>query len=348
VELGLLDDAPGTLVSAMEENGKGNFAQARDLCDAVLVMDDASEIQKATAHFVAAVCSIRLRDVVEAEVHLAAFDALRSSLPSDHQALAEEAFARRGLRELKGSRWDPRQRGCARSGSGGGHRMASGAGTDAMDSSTNMQIRLAMPGDAEGVREIYVPYVRSSAVTFETVEPSVEEMAQRIAGISARYPWLVCEISDAVAGYAYASRHRERAAYQWCVEVSVYVDGAHHGRGIGSALYDALFRILMDQGFYTAYAGITLPNPASISLHEKKGFKAIGVFGNAGYKLNAWHDVGWWQRSLREKDAAPDTPMDFPTWVKLKGTRALPEYGVTCPDASTSPAHGRKRPREAR
>jgi L-amino acid N-acyltransferase YncA len=214
--------------------------------------------------------------------------------------------------------------------------------------STNVSIRLAVPGDAEGVWAIYTPYVRTSAITFETTEPSVQEVAQRIAGISARYPWLICETSDAITGYAYASRHRERAAYQWCVEVSVYVDGAHHGRGIGSALYDALFRILMDQGFYTAYAGITLPNPASISLHEKKGFKAIGVFGNAGYKLNAWHDVGWWQRSLREKDAAPDTPMDFPTWVKLKGTRALPEYGVTCPDASTSPAHGRKRPREAR
>jgi hypothetical protein len=104
VELGLLDDVQNTLVSAMEENGKGNYAQARDLCDAVLVMDDANEIQKATAHFVAAICSIRLQDVKEAEAHLSAFDALRSSLPPDHPALAEEAFARQGLRELKGSR----------------------------------------------------------------------------------------------------------------------------------------------------------------------------------------------------------------------------------------------------
>jgi L-amino acid N-acyltransferase YncA len=224
--------------------------------------------------------------------------------------------------------------------------MAGGAGTDDRDRRTPRRLRLAMPGDAEGVRAIYVPYVRSSPVTFETVEPSIEEMAQRIAGISTRYPWLICETSDAIAGYAYAGRHRERAAYQWSVEVSVYVDGAHQGRGIGSALYDALFRILGAQNFTTAYAGITLPNPASVALHEKKGFKPIGVFKDAGFKLNAWHDVGWWHLSLKQKDPAPAPPVDFPTWVRQGGERALPEYGVTLrTDTATSPARGIKRPR---
>jgi L-amino acid N-acyltransferase YncA len=194
--------------------------------------------------------------------------------------------------------------------------------------STMRPIHLAVPEDAEGIRAIYAPCVRSSAITFETTEPSVEEMARRIADISSRYPWLVSSNSRQILGYAYASRHRQRAAYQWSVEVSVYVDGAHHGSGIGSALYDALFKILVDQGFCTAYAGITLPNPASIALHEKKGFERIGVFKDAGFKLNAWHDVGWWQRSLRGRSSAPGIPIDFPTWVKEGGGRALREYGV--------------------
>lgn len=206
--------------------------------------------------------------------------------------------------------------------------MASGAVTDASGPAAGRQIRLAVPGDAEGVRAIYAPCVRSSAITFETAEPTVEEMARRIRGISSTHPWLVCEISHAIAGYAYASRHRERAAYQWSVEVSVYVHGAHRGRGIGSALYDALFRILIGQGFHSAYAGITLPNPASVALHEKMGFERIGVFKDAGFKLNAWYDVGWWQRPLQGKTSAPRAPVDFPTWVKAGGGRALRECGV--------------------
>jgi L-amino acid N-acyltransferase YncA len=213
----------------------------------------------------------------------------------------------------------------------------------------SMQIRLAVPEDAEGVRAIYVPYVRSSPVTFETVEPSVEEMTQRIRSVSSKYPWLVCSRSREILGYAYANRHRERAAYQWCVEVSVYVDGAHQRHGIGSVLYDALFRILAAQNFTTAYAGITLPNPASVALHEIKGFTPIGVFKDAGYKLSAWHDVGWWQLSLKQKDPAPAPPVDFPTWVKQGGGRALTEYGVTLrEDTSTSPARDTKHLRGAR
>jgi hypothetical protein len=100
-ELGLLDEAPHTLLTAMEENGKGNYARARELCDAVLAMNGASDVQKATAHFVAAVCSIRLKDVGNAEAHLKAFDALKSALPPDHQSLLEEPAVRRGLLELK-------------------------------------------------------------------------------------------------------------------------------------------------------------------------------------------------------------------------------------------------------
>ena len=197
--------------------------------------------------------------------------------------------------------------------------------------SVDMRIRLAVPEDAAGVRSIYAPYVRSSAITFETIEPTVEEMSRRIVGVSSSYPWLICSNADAILGYAYASRHRDRAAYRWSVDVSVYVDGAHRGHGIGSALYDALFKILIDQGFYTAYAGITLPNPASVALHEHKGFKLIGVYKDAGFKLNAWHDVGWWDLSLRDKVSVPGDPVDFPTWMKQGGERALPDFGVTHP-----------------
>lgn len=206
--------------------------------------------------------------------------------------------------------------------------MARDVRTEAGATPADVRIRLAVPADAGGVRAIYAPFVRSSAITFETAEPSVEEMARRIRGISSNYPWLVGEISDGIVGYAYASRHRERAAYRWSVEVSVYVDGAHQRQGIGSALYDSLLRILVDQNFFTACAGITLPNPASVAMHERKGFRPIGVFKGVGFKLGAWHDVGWWQLPLQEKKTDPGVPIDFPTWVKGRGGRALAEYGV--------------------
>jgi L-amino acid N-acyltransferase YncA len=192
----------------------------------------------------------------------------------------------------------------------------------------NKHIRLASPDDAERIHAIYAPYVQSTSVSFEVKEPSIEEMAQRIHNISLKYPWLIYSMSERILGYAYASKHRERAAYQWSVEVSVYIDPNYQRHGIASMLYTTLFRILLDQNFYNAYAGITLPNPASVTLHEKMGFKPIGVFREVGYKLDAWHDVGWWHLSLQEKNDQPDLPIEFSTWLKLTGGKVLANYGV--------------------
>src|SRR5262245_8569394 len=131
-----------------------------------------------------------------------------------------------------------------------------------------MTIREASDADAEPIATIYAPYVRDTAISFEVVPPSTVEIAERIRAVTATYPWLVCSDGSAVLGYAYASRHRERAAYGWSVDVAVYVRGDAHRRGIGRALYSALLPITAAQGFCNAYGGITLPNASSVGLHE--------------------------------------------------------------------------------
>ena len=162
-----------------------------------------------------------------------------------------------------------------------------------------MNIRLATVADAPAVAAIYRPYVTDSLVSFELEPPDHLAMADRMAKILGRLPWLVCEQDGVVLGYAYASKYRERAAYQWSVETTVYLRQDWHRRGIGRALYSELFGLLVQQGYYTAYAGIALPNAASVGLHESFGFEPVGVYRNAGFKFGAWHDVGWWQKPLR-------------------------------------------------
>jgi L-amino acid N-acyltransferase YncA len=171
-----------------------------------------------------------------------------------------------------------------------------------------LEVRPATEDDAAAMQAIYAPIVRSTFTSFETQEPSVEQMRERLLATLPRYPWLVAADGQVVAGYAYASRHRERAAYQWAVDVSVYVDAAHRGRAVGRRLYGALLERLRRQGFVNAYAGIALPNDASVRLHESFGFVPIGVYRNVGFKLGAWRDVGWWQLPLREPPAAPEPP----------------------------------------
>ena len=169
-------------------------------------------------------------------------------------------------------------------------------------------IRLATPADAAAVRSIYAPIVRDTIISFETDPPDVAEIARRIEHTLPMFPWLVLERDGAFAGYAYASRHRARRAYHWSVDVSCYVDERCRGRGVGGALYRALLAILRRQGFFNAYAGITLPNEASVRLHESVGFRAIGVYPNVGYKLGAWHPVGWWGCEIAAPRANPPEP----------------------------------------
>lgn len=171
-----------------------------------------------------------------------------------------------------------------------------------------VHLRLAEEGDAAALQRIYAPYVRETAVSFELEPPTMEQIAARLRATLPMYPWLVCERGGEVAGYAYGSRYRERAAYRWSVEVTIYVAPAHQRRGIGRALYTALLRILALQGYCNAFAAIALPNPASVALHEALGFTAVGVYRSVGYKLGRWYDVGWWQRSLQLPSPSPPPP----------------------------------------
>ena len=174
-----------------------------------------------------------------------------------------------------------------------------------------MRVRLADASDGERIAAIYRPAVAERVTSFELDPPSGAEMSERVTRTLARMPWLVAEPEDArgeVLGYAYASAHKDRAAYQWSVDVSAYVDASAHRLGLGRALYDRLFAILRLQGFVNAYAGITLPNAASESFHRAMGFEPVGVYRRVGYKFGAWHDVIWLSLALRAHASAPAPP----------------------------------------
>jgi L-amino acid N-acyltransferase YncA len=173
---------------------------------------------------------------------------------------------------------------------------------------TAATIRLARADDAAGVQAIYAPVVRDTAISFEIDPPGVAEMRRRVEDTLPRLPWLVCERDGDLLGFAYAAAHRTRAAYRWSVDVSVYVAGDARGAGVGRGLYVPLLALLATQGFTSAHAGITLPNPASVGLHEALGFTPVGVYRAVGFKLGAWHDVGWWQRRLRQPEVPPAAP----------------------------------------
>jgi phosphinothricin acetyltransferase len=172
-------------------------------------------------------------------------------------------------------------------------------------------IRPADPAhDAAACAAIYAPSVESTPISFEIVPPDAAEFARRIEKYATTHQFLVAERDGEVVGYAYGCRWAERAAYDWSVEVSVYVDAGHHGEGLGRALYTELFARLRGQGFRVAVAGVTLPNPASIGLHESMGFEPIGALRDIGWKAGGWHDVGYWQMYLQELgEGAPEAPL---------------------------------------
>jgi phosphinothricin acetyltransferase len=169
-------------------------------------------------------------------------------------------------------------------------------------------IRLARTADCASIAAIYAPVVANTATSFEATPPDATEIARRIESLRPRYPWLVYDDGASILGYAYASGHRDRAAYQWSVEVSAYVHPKAHRRGIGKALYSSLFSVLKLQGYRNAYAGITLPNPASEALHKAVGFEPVGVYRSIGYKLGKWHDVIWLVRRLNDLVLEPPLP----------------------------------------
>ena len=164
----------------------------------------------------------------------------------------------------------------------------------------SIRIRPATRGDAAALLAIYRPFVETSAASFETIAPTRDDFAARIQKALDGWQWLVAENDRRCVGYAYGSSHRERAAYRWSVEVSAYVEPKHHRQGIGRLLYTSLFADLAQKGFCNAYAAITLPNEASVSLHQGVGFVRIGTFTAVGRKFGAWHDVAWFQRRLRD------------------------------------------------
>ena len=159
-------------------------------------------------------------------------------------------------------------------------------------------IRPGAEHDGGRCAEIYAPFVTDNWVSFELDPPTPEEMARRIGNYGASHAWLVAEVSGEVAGYAYGSPHRERAAYASSCDIAVYVDPAHSRQGIGRALYAELLPLLAGKGFHAGFAGIALPNEASIALHEAMGFTLVGIYREVGWKLGQWRDVGWWQRLL--------------------------------------------------
>ncbi|HEY2259209.1 MAG TPA: arsinothricin resistance N-acetyltransferase ArsN1 family B [Solirubrobacteraceae bacterium] len=174
-----------------------------------------------------------------------------------------------------------------------------------------MLIRHADPvGDAAACAAVYAPFVTDSVASLEEEPPDTAEFGARMQRVCRTYPWLVAELDDRIVGFAYGSQHHVRAAYRWSADTTVYVSADHHRRGVGRSLYGELLPMLTSQGVYTACAGISLPNPASVSLHESFGFAPVGVYRNVGYKHGRWWDVGWWQLALREP--APEaTPAEL-------------------------------------
>ena len=193
---------------------------------------------------------------------------------------------------------------------------------------TASTIRLAGQHDAAAIAAIYGPFCASTTVSFEYAAPSTDEVADRIRAITAHFPWLVLEGDGVVTGYAYASRHRDRAAYGWSVDTAVYVSPTHRRRGVGRALYTTLFRLLRLQGYFKAYAGITLPNSASSGLHEAVGFRLVGVYRGVGYKHGGWHDVAWYEVALQAERLNPDPPLPVSAFAESPGWTESVEQGL--------------------
>ena len=174
-----------------------------------------------------------------------------------------------------------------------------------------MKIRVARADDAKDIASIYAPIVADTFISFEDTPPSASEMAHRMEATLQTHPWLVADEDGTVRAYAYASAHRVRAAYKWSCDVSVYVDASARRRGLACLLYARLFETLVNQGFGAVFAGIALPKDASVGVHERMGFKLVGVYRRVGFKQGEWRDVGWWSRPLQALSNSPTPPLAF-------------------------------------
>jgi len=189
--------------------------------------------------------------------------------------------------------------------------------------------------DSAACAEIYAPFVENSPVSFEERPPDAHELGRRIELTSRTHPWLVAQVDDRVVGYAYATSHRPRAAYQWAADVAVYVAPDQRRQGVGRALYGALLPLLVRQGLRIACAGIALPNDASVALHELCGFEPVGVYRRIGWKAGAWRDVGWWQAELVEP--SPGRPPEPGRPARLVLDRDRDTNANTAADADADP-----------
>ncbi len=166
-------------------------------------------------------------------------------------------------------------------------------------------VRLAEEKDSKEILEIYSYYILKTTATFEYTVPTYDEFTRRIAQIKLQFPYIVCEWEGKIIGYAYASKHMERAAYSWNATMSVYIDKDHHRKGIGRALYQCIYEILSKQGYYNLYATITKPNEKSEAFHIAEGFKPIGTFQYTGYKFDTWLDVLWMGKAINSHSLNP-------------------------------------------
>jgi L-amino acid N-acyltransferase YncA len=170
-------------------------------------------------------------------------------------------------------------------------------------------VRAATVQDAEACAGIYAPYVADTAITFEVDVPSAAEMAARMAAALERHGWFVLEDAGRVVGYAYGHAFKERAAYRWACETSVYLEVGRPRRGGGGrALYEALLARLAERGYRRVFAGMALPNEASTGLHRALGFEPVGTYRQVGWKNGAWHDVAWMQLSIGTDQQPPPEP----------------------------------------
>jgi len=191
-----------------------------------------------------------------------------------------------------------------------------------------VRVRLVRSEDAPRLLDIYAPFVRETWISFEYEPPNVEEFRGRIQRLAPVSPWLVAENEDEIVGYAYADRLRARPAYQWAIETTVYVDRASHRRGVARALYGVLFTALRVQGYGSAWAGIALPTPRSVALHEALGFRSAGTWPDVGFKLGAWRDLGWWRLPLQALGPSPAPPLAV---TDAAGTTAWKDAGLPDP-----------------